>query len=52
MSEQTVMAEHNGDGLWRFVVYRRGARAYVSGWSYTDDLFAKEAGRRFARSKA
>lgn len=48
----TVMAEHNGAGLWRFVVYRSGARVHISGWNYTDDLQAKHAGRRFVGSKA
>lgn len=48
----TIAAEHNRAGLWRFVVYRRGARVHVSGWNYADDLSAKGAGRRFTGSKA
>lgn len=45
-----VRAEHNGDGLWRFVAYRLGAVASKSQYRYESDLEALYAGKKAVRA--
>lgn len=43
---KTVIAEHNGDGMWRYVIFDRGAVVAKSAYRYESDLEAKYAGNR------
>jgi len=42
---KTVIAEHNGSGMWRYAVFYRGTVIAKSAYSYESDLEAKYAGK-------
>lgn len=44
----TIIAEHNGQGLWRYVVLsNNGAVVRKSTYKYESDLEAKYAGKKY-----